>query len=80
MAATLFLLSKTTTKSHVEIQTTEVVEMKIELKEEDTLILDGKEFSYNQLTSFLTERVIYKKQVEHVKSMANGGVTHEHQS
>lgn len=54
--------------------------MKIELKEEDTLILDGKEFSYNQLTSFLTERIIYKKQVEHVKSIAKGGVTHEHQS
>ena len=45
--------------------------------EGDILILDGKEFSYSDLTRFLTERVIYKKQVETVKRIATGGGVNE---
>lgn len=51
--------------------------MKKILLEGDTLVLDGKEFSYNDLTRFLTERVLYKKQLETVKELAQGGVSSE---
>ena len=47
------------------------------LIEGDILVLDGKEFSYTDLTRFLTERVIYKKQLDHVKELATGGVSNE---
>lgn len=47
--------------------------MKKILLEGDVLVLDGKEFSYSQLTNFLTERVILKRQLAYVKSIANGG-------
>ena len=49
--------------------------MKKILLEGDTLVLDGKEFSYDQLTGYLTERVILKKQLDYVKSVAQGGVS-----
>lgn len=47
------------------------------LLENDILVIDGKEFSYTDLTRFLTERVMYKKQLDHVKAIAQGSVTHE---
>ena len=50
--------------------------MKKILLENDILVIDGKEFSYNQLTGYLTERLILKKQLQVVKD-TNGGVTHE---
>ena len=49
--------------------------MKKILLEGDTLVLDGKEFSYDQLTGYLTERFILKKQLDYVKSVAQGGVS-----
>lgn len=51
--------------------------MKKILLEEDILVLDGKEFSYHDLTRFLTERIMYKKQIECVKAMAEGSVSNE---
>ena len=51
--------------------------MKKILLEGDTLILDGKEFTYDQLTGYLTERVVFKKQLDYVKSIATGGVSNE---
>ena len=51
--------------------------MKKILLENDILVIDGKEFSYNQLTGYLTERLILKKQLEVVKD-TNGGVTSDH--
>ena len=50
--------------------------MKKTLDKGDILVLDGKEFSYHDLTRFLTERVKYKKQIECVKAMA-GSVSNE---
>ena len=51
--------------------------MKKILLKDDILVIDGKEFSYNQLTGYLTERLILKKQLEVVKD-TNGGVTSDH--
>jgi len=51
--------------------------MKKILLENDILVIDGKEFSYNDLTRFLTERLILKKQLQVVKD-TNGGVTSDH--
>ena len=51
--------------------------MKKELSKDDILVIDGKEFSYNDLTRFLTERVIYKKQIESVNAIFKGDVTNE---
>ena len=51
--------------------------MKKILLKDDILVIDGKEFSYHDLTRFLTERVLYKKQLETVKSIAQGGVSSE---
>ena len=48
--------------------------MKKILLENDILVIDGKEFSYHDLTRFLTERVLYKKQLETVKNIAKGEV------
>ena len=49
--------------------------MKKILLENDILVIDGKEFSYNQLTGYLTERLILKKQLEVVKSIGQGGAS-----
>ena len=48
--------------------------MKKILLKDDILVIDGKEFSYQELTRFLTERVQYKKQLETVISTAAGDV------
>lgn len=50
--------------------------MKKILLKDDILVIDGKEFSYHDLTRFLTERVLYKKQLEVVRE-TKGGVTSE---
>ena len=50
--------------------------MKKILDKGDILVLDGKEFSYHDLTRFLTERVQYKRQLDYVKAMA-GSVSNE---
>lgn len=49
--------------------------MKKILLKDDILVIDGKEFSYNQLTGYLTERLILKKQLEVVKSIGQGGAS-----
>ena len=49
--------------------------MKKILLKDDILVIDGKEFSYDQLTRYLTERIIFKKQIETVKSIAQGSVS-----
>ena len=49
--------------------------MKKILLKDDILVIDGKEFSYNQLTGYLTERLILKKQLEVVKSISQGGAS-----
>lgn len=64
-----------------EIQTTEVVEMKINISEEDTIVFKGKEFngkeiSYADLTRFLTERIVLKRQMALVTE-TYGGVSNE---
>ena len=51
--------------------------MKKILLKGDILVLDGKEFTYDQLTGYLTERVVFKKQLDYVKSVAHGGVVNE---
>ena len=51
--------------------------MKKILLENDILVIDGKEISYDQLTGYLTERVILRKQLDYVKSIAKGGVINE---
>ena len=43
----------------------------------DSIIIDGVELTTEELKTFLTERVIFKKQLETVKSIAQGGVTSE---
>ena len=40
----------------------------------DSIIIDGVELTTEELKTFLTERVIFKKQLETVKSIAQGGV------
>ena len=49
--------------------------MKKILLKDDILVIDGKEFSYNDLTRFLTERVLYKKQLETVRTIFDGGAS-----
>ena len=51
--------------------------MKKELSKDDILVIDGIEFTYDQLIGYLTERVIFKKQVETVETIFKGGVTSE---
>ena len=51
------------------------MKMKKILLENDILVIDGKEFSYHDLTRFLTERLILKKQLEVVKSIGQGGAS-----
>lgn len=51
------------------------MKMKKILLKDDILVIDGKEFSYNQLTGYLTERLILKKQLEVVKSIGQGGAS-----
>ena len=43
----------------------------------DSVIIDGVELTTEELKTFLTERVIFKKQLETVKSIAKGGVINE---
>ena len=59
-----------------------VLDMVCEFRDNVMVIRDvnsgnGKEFSYTDLTRFLTERIMYKKQLDHVKAIAQGSVTHE---
>ena len=49
--------------------------MKKILLKDDILVIDGKEFSYNQLTGYLTERLILKKQLETVRTIFDGGAS-----
>ena len=56
-------------------KTCKVNKMKKILLKDDILVIDGKEFSYNQLTGYLTERLILKKQLEVVKSIGQGGAS-----
>ena len=51
------------------------MKMKKILLENDILVIDGKEFSYHDLTRFLTERVLYKKQLETVRTIFDGGAS-----
>ena len=44
--------------------------MKKILLKDDILVIDGKEFSYNDLTRFLTERVLYKNMADSCQCMA----------
>ena len=43
----------------------------------DSIIIDGVELTTEELKTFLTERIIFKKQLDHVRSIAQGSVTHE---
>ena len=43
----------------------------------DSIILDGVEITAEELKQYLTERIIFKKQLETVKSIAKGGVVSE---
>ena len=54
----------------------EVIEMKKILMPGDSVIIDGIEFTTEDLKNFLTERIVLKKQLETVKELA-GGVTSE---
>ena len=52
--------------------------MKKELSKDDILVIDGIEFTYDQLIGYLTERVVFKRQLEAVETIFKGGVTSEH--
>lgn len=52
---------------------TRCIEMKKILMPGDSIIIDGVELTTEELKNFLTERVIFKKQLETVKSIAQGG-------
>ena len=43
----------------------------------DSIILDGVEITAEELKTYLTERIIFKKQLDHVRSIAQGSVTNE---
>lgn len=47
--------------------------MKKEFNEEDIIVFEGKEFTYNEFTQVLYERRIFKEQLEHMKVLAVGG-------
>ena len=41
----------------------------------DSIILDGVELTAEELKTYLTERIIFKKQLDHVRSIAQGGAS-----
>lgn len=45
------------------------------LEEGDIAIIDGKEFTTNEIKTFLTERIVLKRQLETVKELAQGGAS-----
>lgn len=47
--------------------------MKKILLDGDSVIMDGKEFTKEELKTFLTERIVLKRQLDYVKSIATGG-------
>jgi len=47
--------------------------MKKILHKGDIAIIDGKEFTTEEIKTFLTERIILKRQLAYVKSIATGG-------
>lgn len=51
--------------------------MKKILLKDDIIVIDGKEFSYNDLTRYLAERITYKRQLDYVRNLAQGGVSSE---
>lgn len=42
------------------------------LEEGDIAIIDGKEFTTNEIKTFLTERLVLKRQNEHLKTKMGG--------
>ena len=51
--------------------------MKKILLDGDIAVIDGKEFTTEQIKTFLTERIVLKRQLETVKELAQGGVSSE---
>ncbi|MBR0059342.1 MAG: hypothetical protein IJP99_08445 [Methanobrevibacter sp.] len=51
--------------------------MKKILLDGDSIVIDGIEISKEDLKIYLTERVQYKKQLDYVKTLAQGGVASE---
>lgn len=49
--------------------------MKKILLDGDIAVIDGKEFTTKQIKTFLTERIVLKRQLETVKSIAQGGAS-----
>lgn len=43
------------------------------LEEGDIAIIDGKEFTTNEIKTFLTERIVLKRQNKHLKTKIGGG-------
>lgn len=48
--------------------------MKKILLDGDIAVIDGKEFTTKQIKTFLTERIVLKRQLETVKNIAKGEV------
>ena len=48
--------------------------MKKILLDGDIAVIDGKEFTTEQIKTFLTERIVLKRQLETVKNIAKGEV------
>jgi len=51
--------------------------MKKILLDGDSIVLDGVEITTEELKTFLTERIAYKRQLEYVRNIAKGGVANE---
>lgn len=51
--------------------------MKKIILECDSIVIDGIEITHNELKQYLTERVQYKKQLDFVRTLAQGGVVNE---
>jgi len=49
--------------------------MKKIILECDSIVIDGIEITHNELKQYLTERIIFKKQLDHVRSIAQGGAS-----
>ena len=47
--------------------------MKKILVDGDIAVIDGKEFTTEEIKTFLTERIVLKRQLDYVKSIAAGG-------
>lgn len=43
----------------------------------DSVIIDGIEFTTEELKKYLTERIVLQKQINYVKELAAGGVSNE---